>query len=120
MKLSEIVDKLNMEVRGATSGLDKDVKRGYVSDLLSDVLGNSEEGDLWVTLQIHPNIVAVASMKGLSGIVLINNRVPEEDTIKKAEEEKIPVMMTEMTAFELCGRLYAMGLTGSKDESEGI
>lgn len=120
MKLSEIVDKLNLEVRGADSHLDNDVRRGYVSDLLSDVLGNSEEGDLWITLQIHPNIVAIASMKGLSGIVLINNRQPEEDTVNKANEENVPIMVTSMTAYEFSGRLYAMGLTGTKDDAEGI
>ena len=37
---------------------DAEITRGYVSDLLSDVLGKATEGALWVTLQSHPNVIA--------------------------------------------------------------
>ncbi len=86
----------------------REVKRGYTSDLLSDVLANGEEDDVWITLQIHPNIVAIAGMKGLSGIVLINSRQPQEETVARAREENMPIMVSEMSAFELSGRLYAV------------
>ena len=120
MKLSQIVEKLNLEVRVAADKLATEVRSGYVSDMLSDVLANSEENDLWITLQIHPNIVAIASMKGLSGIVIINGREPEEETVKRAEEKGIPIMISQMTAFELSGRLYALGASGTKNDNEGI
>ncbi len=84
----------------------------YVSDLLSDVLAHAQEGELWVTLQIHPNIVAVAAMKELSGIVLVNGRTPEDETLEKANDEDLPVMTTEMRAFKLAGKLY--GLLGAE------
>ena len=119
MKLREVVDKLSLDVRCCDGVLDGEINTGYASDLLSDVLGNSDENDLWITLQIHPNIVAVASMKGLAGIVLINGRDPEEDTIAKAKEENIPIMVSEMTAFEFCGRLYALGVCGTQGD-EGL
>ncbi|MHC4751256.1 MAG: serine kinase [Planctomycetota bacterium] len=120
MKLREIVEKMNLEVRVTINNLDAEVNNGYVSDLLSDVLANSEENDLWITLQIHPNIVAIASMKGLSGIVIINGREPEEETVKKAEEKGVSIMVSRMTAFELSGRLYTLGLSGTKNDNEGI
>ena len=94
--------------------LDREVTGGYASDLLSDVLANSEEGNLWITLQIHQNIVGVASMKDLAGIILVNNREPEPDTLKKAELEKLPIMVTEMPTFELVGKLYSLGIVGTK------
>ena len=115
MKLKEIVEKLNLDVRCNADSLDVEVNNGYVSDLLSDVLANSQEHDLWITLQIHPNIVAIASMKGLSGIVIINNREPEEETIERAQEKSVPIMVSKMTAFEMSGELYALGLSGKKD-----
>ena len=120
MKLKQIVEKLNLETRVAVNNLDAEVGNGYVSDLLSDVLGNSEENDLWITLQIHPNIAAVASMKGLAGIVIINGREPEEETVKKAEEENIPIIVSKMSAFELSGKLYALIFSGTKNDAEGI
>ncbi len=120
MKLNQIVKKMNLETRVAINKLDDEVRNGYVSDLLSDVLANSKENDLWITLQIHPNIVAIASMKGLSGIVIINGREPEEETVKKAEEENISIMISTMTAFELSGKLYALIFSGTKNDAEGI
>lgn len=117
MKLNTIVDTLNLDVKTASDKLDTEIETGYASDLLSDVIANSKEGDLWITLQIHPNIVAVASMKGLSGIVTINGREPEEETIKKAEDEQMPIMVSNLPAFELIGKLYAMGIAGTRNEA---
>jgi hypothetical protein len=114
VKLKEVIEKLNLSVRSAKDSLECEVTRGYASDLLSDVLANSEEGDLWITLQIHQNTVAVASMKGLSGIILVNGREPEKETLEKAEAENIVMMVTEMPTFELIGRLYELGITGMK------
>lgn len=120
MKLKGIIEKLALEVRTKGVDLDCDIKRGYISDLLSDVLANAAEGDLWITLQVHQNIAAVAGMKGLSGIILINSREPEEGTLRKAEEEKIPIMVSALSAFELTGRLYNLGITGIGNAAKGI
>ena len=120
MKLKKIVEKLNLEVRGNIEELDNEVNKGYVSDLLSDVLANSEKNNLWITLQIHPNIVAIANIKELSGIAIINGREPEEETVRKAKEEHIPIMVSKMPAFELSGKLYQLFISGTKNDAEGI
>ena len=86
--------------------LDREVTNGYTSDLLSDVMANTKEGNLWITLQIHQNIVAVAKLKDLSGIIIVNNRQPEEDTIKKSEEEKVPILRTGDSSFTISGKIY--------------
>lgn len=115
MKLKEIVEKLNLEVMSGANKLDNEVKGGYVSDLLSDVIAHSQEGDIWVTLQIHQNIVAVASLNNLAGIVLVNGRYPEDETIQKAETEGIPIVVSKLPAFEVVGRLYNLGVLGAAD-----
>ncbi|MCP4665782.1 MAG: serine kinase [Deltaproteobacteria bacterium] len=79
---------------------------------MSDVMANAREDDLWITLQIHQNVVAVAVMKSLSGIILVNNREPEEDTVQKAEAEKVPILISSLPAFEVVGRLFELGLKG--------
>ena len=48
----------------------------------------------------------------LSGIIIINNRQPEEETVKKAANEKLTIMTSELPAFELVGRLYQFGVSG--------
>jgi hypothetical protein len=120
VKLNDIVEKLDLEVKCAADKLDTEVCTGYTSDLLSDVIAYSAEGDLWITLQVHQNIVPVASMKGLSGIVIINGREPEAETLKKAEAENVVIMVSKMPAFELSGKLYALGITGTKNDLEGV
>ena len=114
MKITELIEKLNLDVRSAKADLEREVTGGYASDLLSDVIANSKEGNIWITLQIHHNIVAVASMKDLAGIILVNGREPEQDTIEKAEAENLAIMVTEMPTFEIVGKLYGLGVTGMK------
>jgi len=115
VKIAELVQELNLAVRAAKGNLERVVTGGYASDLLSDVLAHSKEGNLWITLQIHQNIVGVASMKDLAGIILVNGREPEPETLEKAETENIPLMVTEMPAFELVGRLYNLGVGGTEE-----
>ena len=112
LKLYDIKDKLNLEVKTANKYLNNEITGGFVSDLLSDVMANCERGNIWVTLQIHIYIVAVATLKELSGIILVNSRMHDEDTLKKAEEENIPILVSELPAFELVGRLYQLGIRG--------
>jgi hypothetical protein len=114
VKLNELVQKLDLSVRAAEANLGREVTGGYASDLLSDVLANGQEGNVWITLQIHQNIVGVASMKDLAGIILVNNREPEQETLEKAEAEKIPIMITGLPTFELVGKLYNLGIVGTK------
>lgn len=113
MTLTDLAARL--ELRAFTTGipLDRPVLGGYASDLLSDVIGHGRKGDLWVTMQVHPNIVAVAVLKDLAAIVLVNGREPAAETVEQAEREKVPVLGTRLGAFELAGRLYTLGLKGS-------
>ena len=119
MRLREISKTLDLEIRSAAQLLDTDVRGGYASDLMSDVMANAEEGYLWVTLQTHVNIVAVAAMKELAGIILINGREPETETLKKAEEKGVAILVSELPAFELIGRLYRLGIPGQGADAQG-
>jgi len=108
MNLKDIIEKLNLQVLTAKDTLETEVSWGYTSDLLSDVIANSKEGNLWITLQTHQNIIAVAKLKDLAGIILVNNRMPEEETLKKAEQEKVPLMTTKDSAFNISGKLFQL------------
>ena len=65
MKVQELVDKLGLKVLAGAQGLDREIDGCYISDLLSDVMGNAMEGNIWITLQTHKNVMAVASLKEL-------------------------------------------------------
>lgn len=106
MNLETIVKALNLKVRSGNDKLKTEVIGGYAGDLLSDVMGNSKEGNIWVTRQIHQNIVAVASLKEHAGIVLVQGAEPAPDTIEKAMNEGIPIMVSDLASFEVIGKIY--------------
>jgi len=116
MKLKALVDAFALAAKCAPGLLDREVGGAYVSDLLSDVIAHARAGDVWITLQLHENIVAVACMKELAGIIIINDREPGPATLYSAEEEGIPIMVSELSAFELAGELYQFGLRGREPE----
>ena len=110
MRLIDLVEALGLRVDVAGDSLNVELTGGYASDLMSDVLANATAGEIWVTLQTHQNVVAVASMKELAGVVLVGGRQPQEETLLKAQEEGVPVLVSELSAFELVGRLYELGV----------
>ena len=106
MKVSELVKELKLVVFSGEEGLNREITGGYVSDLLSDVMGNAREGHVWVTLQTHRNVVAIASLKELACVLLVSSLQPEQMTIGHSNEEGIPVLGTSMSTFEIAGLLY--------------
>ncbi len=108
MKTSELIEKLNLNVFSGKSALDREISGAYVSDLLSDVMGSSKAGNLWLTLQTHKNIMAVASLRDLSAIILVKGMIPDEDTKQQSENEGIPLLGTNENTFELAGTIYEL------------
>lgn len=108
MKISDIVKGLDLKVISGHNGLSNGVTGGYVSDLLSDVMGNAKEGQVWITLQTHQNIIAVGSLKDISAIIIVKGLVPEADTIEKSNIENIPLLSTELDTFNITGRLFEL------------
>lgn len=108
MTVKDIVEKLNLKVLGGESGLNNEITGAYTSDLLSDVMGNIEDGNVWITLQTHKNVMAVASLRDTSAIILVRNYPPEPDMLEKANEEDLPVLQTDLGAFEISGKLYQL------------
>ncbi|MDD2191479.1 MAG: DRTGG domain-containing protein [Bacteroidales bacterium] len=108
MTVRELKEKLNLRLVSGEEGLDNVIDGGYTSDLLSDVMGNAEMGQCWITLQTHKNIMAIASLKDLACIVLVKDLKPNQDTIEQSNEEGIPILTTSKEAFEITGEIYAL------------
>jgi predicted transcriptional regulator len=108
MRITDIITGLNLKVVSGHNGLSNEITGGYVSDLLSDVIGNAKEGQVWITLQTHQNIIAVASLKDISAVIIVKGLVPEADTVEKSNIENIPILSTEMDTFNIAGRLFEL------------
>lgn len=110
MTIKELLGRLPLENLGNESDLDKSIKGGYVGDLLSNVMRFAREGNIWITVQTHINVVAVATLVGISGIIFPCGIKPPEETVAKAKDEHIPLLSTELDAFTLCGKIYELGI----------
>ncbi len=106
MQVKDIITTLELKVFGGSLGLDREVTGGYTSDLLSDVMGHAENGKIWITLQTHKNVIAIASLKELAAVILIKGNDPDTDMLAQAIEEGIPVLGSNEEAFEMTGKLY--------------
>lgn len=110
MQINEIVDKLGLTVLVGAEHLDTDVTGGYVADLLSCVIAGAKPHDLWVTLQTHVNIVAVASLKEVAGIVVAEGAVVPDATLEKAEQQGMVMLSSSQPVYETVKQLVALGL----------
>jgi len=108
MDVAFLAEQLSLTVRCGGDRLDREVSGGYVGDLLSNVMAGSGSGDVWITCQTHQNIVAVSVLKEHAGIILTQGREPDADTVERASQEGIPILVTGLSGFETAGRIYAL------------
>lgn len=108
MTVRELTEQLNLKVCCGKEGLNREINGAYTSDLLSDVMGYASRGNIWITLQTHKNIMAIASLKELAAIIIVKGLQPEEETIIASETEKIPILSTPGTTFEISGEIFEL------------
>jgi predicted transcriptional regulator len=106
MVVSDLIEKFGLTPYSGKDGLDRQVTGGYASDLLSDVMGHAREGQVWITLQTHKNVMAIASLKDLAAVILVKGHAPDDDAAQQSNEEGVPVLGTTREAFEMVGELY--------------
>ncbi len=99
MKLSEMAKCGNWESL-QPEYVDSEVTTAYTSDLLSDVMANAHDADILITIQAHNNTVAVASLAGIQGIVICNDRPVPGDMLASAAKEKIAIFRTAQNQFQ--------------------
>lgn len=107
MKLGEIIGQTGLTVISKPKD-EPDILNGYTCDLLSEVMGRVKSNSIWITVQSHSNIVAVATITGIQAIILVNSRTYSEDTIVKAQQEGIALLQSDLDAFTLSGKIHAM------------
>ncbi len=111
MTIEQIVQQLGLDVKAADQ-FNTEVTGGYSGDLISAVMANARQGNVWITWHVHPNIVAAALVVKLAAIIIVSGREPEQETIQKAREEGMPILVSKLPAFEIIGRLHGMGISG--------
>jgi hypothetical protein len=110
MNLQEIIDRLDLKVLTDPKDFASiEPSCGYSSDLLSCVMAGAPHKSVWVTLQAHSNIIAVATLLELSAVVITEGAMPEPATLDKANEEDVILLSTDQQTFNVIGKLWEMG-----------
>ena len=108
MTVKELAGKLGLKAFTGDVGMENEITGGYTSDLLSDVMGHAKEGQVWITLQTHRNIVGIASLKDLAAVILVKGFLPDGETIDLAVSEGVALLGTDRQAFETSGKLFEL------------
>jgi hypothetical protein len=99
-----------LDLTAATRMGDGQIVGAICTDLLSDILGNGDPGEVWITIQTHRNVAAVAAAQGLAAVVITASRRPAEDLLQLAQAEGITIFTTPADSYEVAGRLWELGV----------
>ena len=110
MTVNDLVQRFGLKVVAGDRGLDRQVEDGYCGDLLSEIMGNAPKGSVWLTIQGHQNIVAVAVLRDMAAIIVTGGQKPDDETRQKADLEGIPILLWPDSSYQLAGSLYSFGI----------
>ncbi len=108
MTVFKLSEKLNLTFLNKADNIE--ITGAFASDLLSDVVGNTSEGNVLLSVQVHKNIVAVASLVGLAAVIITSGRTPDQSVIDAANGNGLNLLSSEDSTFTLSGKMYELGL----------
>lgn len=100
MTVKELVQKFKLEVV-AGPALEKEVEGAYIGDLLSNVMARADKNNLWLTVQGHQNVVAVALLVELSAVILVEDFDYEKNAVERACQKKVNLLKSTKKSYEL-------------------
>ena len=110
MKVKELLPLIEAVNMTPAADAEKEILCGYTCDLLSWVMASGQEGQAWVTVQTHMNVIAVASLHEMACVILPENIDMDQEVLAKAESEGLCVLKSPLSGYEICGRMHAAGV----------
>lgn len=112
MKINEIANILNAEILTDYSDENTDIRYGFASDLMSDVLAYANSDTLLVTGLNNAQVIRTAEIMDMSTVLFVRGKIPCKEIIDLAKENSITVLKTNYTMFRTCGMLVLNGMKG--------
>ncbi len=116
MTLDEIRNTLAAKILARERDMGITVARAYCADLMSDVLAFSITNSLLITGLTNTQVIRTAEVADIRAIVFVQSKRPDIETIALADAKKIPLLVTEYSMFDVCGKLYEKGLRSESDD----
>ena len=87
---------------------------------MSDVLTFRGPGSLLLTGLTNPQVIRTAEMSDFAAVCFVRGKKPQPETIQLAEDKGVLLLVTLLSMYECCGRLYGEGLsTGARKGGNG-
>ena len=112
MTLKKIAEILDATIISSADDSNVDIQSAFSTDLMSHVLYYHAPNAVLITSLANPQVVQTASIAGIKIIVFTQNKKPAEDTVKLANEKKIPLLLTSLSMYTASGKLFQEGLEG--------
>jgi hypothetical protein len=110
MTVKELMDLTGAKLLTPGAPLDREVTAGYACDMLSWVMGHEQPGMVWITVQTHLNVIAVAELIDAACVVLADCGQVDEATLRRAQDDGFPLLASDKSAFALSGLLWSAGI----------
>jgi hypothetical protein len=119
MTLKRLIEILDAELILDAGDPDIEVRAACSSDLMSDLLCfAAKPGSVLITGLINPQVVRTAEIADLKAIIFVLRKRPDKETIELARAKGIPLIVTALSRFTSCGKLYAEGLVSCTEETK--
>lgn len=108
MTVEELVDKTGW--KALTDIPEIAVTSAYVCDLLSWAMAHTQSGTVWITVQSHVNVVAVASLTGCACVVVPEGIDVSEETLAAARDKNVCILSAPRTSYGAAMALHSLGV----------
>lgn len=110
MKLSKVVELLDAIVVCGEAFMERDVRFGFASDLMSDVLILNTDNMLLITGMSNLQTIRTAEMADIGQIIVVRNKAITEEMCKIATDNNIVLMSCSRSMFRSVSILSGAGL----------
>ncbi|MBK5100008.1 MAG: hypothetical protein JJE15_03315 [Desulfobacteraceae bacterium] len=108
MNTQDIIEQIGL--KSLSKFEHREVDGVIISDMISDVMAVAKSGNLWITIQTHRSIIPAAHLVDVSAIIIAHGKEVPQETIDLASKHNVPIVATELSTFELAGKLHELGL----------
>jgi len=117
MTLEKVIEILGAEMALTTADMSIEISSVCSSDLMSDLLHfSTTPKSLLVTGLINKQVVRTAEIADIKAIAFVLGKRPDEEIIEMARQKGIVLMVTRLSRYTACGKLYAGGLRSCTGE----
>jgi predicted transcriptional regulator len=110
VKISDIIKYTEARIVAGKLKNDKELKKAFSSDLMSDVLTLDEENILLITGLANLQLIRTAEMADIHVVLLARGKKASPDMVELAKENGLIILETPFSIYKASGILYSNGL----------